>query len=265
MSDTLIVIPAYIAKKNHAKVLHKCIHSIREGSDNEILLVDDCSPFIEQINELYPFLKKEYDVSVFYKELNEGFSKTVNVGLRKALEEKRNVLLLNADIEFNNNVWLKELEQTEADIVGALLLYPNNIIQHGGIYFSAITRNFDHRFKGAPYNLPAAQKECKCPVTGALQYIKLDVLEKTGLYDEEFRLGYEDVDFMIRAISDGFKSLYNPKVIAIHHESLIRAKDNTNETHKEWQKNSLKHLVVKYQNVNFSGIAPTMMGFDDES
>lgn len=259
MSDTLIIIPTYISKREHAVVLDKCVKSIRETTNTEILLVDDCSPSEDQRELLFSFFENNYEnISAIVKEENEGFSATVNHGLKKAIFEERDALLLNADIEFTNNVWLDNLEDTDADIVGALLLYPNDIIQHAGIYFSSFSRNFDHRFKGAPSNCPQAHIPCECPVTGALQFIRKECLNDVGLYDENFRLGYEDVDFMIRAITGGYKSLYNPKVTAYHHESLMRGNDPSDQ-HVQWQKESYMTLVKKYGGVEFYSVAPSYM------
>lgn len=202
----------------------------------------------EHFDEVYK------DIEFVHKAENKGFSATVNVGLEEALRNGQDAVLVNADIEFNDPDWLQHIQETDADIVGARLLYPNTTIQHAGIYFSPISKGFDHRFQGAPYNLPEALVPCECPVTGALQYLSHAVLDDVGVYDEEYRLGYEDVDYMIRSIQAGHKSLYNPNVVAIHHESAFRK-----GIHHEWQLESLGHLIQKYQDVGFVDIAPTMM------
>lgn len=252
----LIVIPSYIKTSAHAKLLNTCVLSINSTTDNaQILVVDDCSPHEKQAEVLYDYFEKNLEnVSVIRKEENEGFSKTVNVGIEKARQDNLNVVLVNADIEFTDEGWLEEMRNTDADIIGALLVYPNSVIQHAGIYFSSFSRNFDHRFKGAPHDLPAAQKSCFCPVTAALQYVKSDVFDSIGLYDEGFKMGYEDVDFNIRAIEAGFKSIYNPKVKAVHHESVFRTGEKT-----DWEKESYLYLVKKHEDKNFSGIAPSLM------
>lgn len=259
MSDNLIIIPSYISKGEHARVLDKCVESIRATSDSKIVIVDDASPHKQQAEVIYTYLQNTHDNIVFYEnEENKGFSATVNVGLHQAILNDYNAILVNADIEFGlEDKWEEEINKTDADIVGALLLYPNMIIQHAGIYFSSFSRNFEHRYAGSPGNLKAAQEPCECPVTGALQYIRHEVLCNTGVYDEDYRLGYEDVDFMIRAIGDGYKSIYNPKVKAIHHESLFRR--GLSEKHDQWQKESYITLLKKHGDKNFYGIAPTMM------
>lgn len=255
MSKPLITIPSYITKEEHCDVLKRCVKSLVDSAEAEIYIVDDCSPYdSKKLHHLYTYLEETYGAGSVRKPENSGFAATVNYGLNRGLAEERDVVLVNADMEFKDYNWLRHAQETEADIVGGLLLYPNFLIQHAGIYFSAITRNFDHRFVGAAPNLPAAQDLCECPVTGALQYIRYETLKDVGLYDEGFFLGHEDVDYCLRAILADKKILYNPKVKAIHYESLFRS-----ESHEEEQRESYLRLVEKYEDTNFFNLVPTML------
>lgn len=258
MANPLLIIPSFISKKEHAHVLIKCVSTLRASTDAEVLIVDDCSP-ATNISNLYSEIKDRYDqIEVYEKDENTGFAQTVNVGLIRALSDRRDACLINQDIEFVNDNWLEEMEKTDAAIVGALLLYPSYIIQSAGTYFSKITRQFVHRFVGSAPNLPAAQIPCECPVTAALQYIRYEVMEEVGVYDGEFLLGFEDVDYLIRTLQGGYKSIYNPDVRALHHESLVR-RDKSPKV-REWEGKSLLRLMEKHKDVNFAELAiPTML------
>lgn len=255
-SEVLFIIPTFLRTNEEAKVLAKCVGTLRDTTDQKILLVDDGSPVKNKDNFFKELKDWVENVDTFLKEQNEGFSKTVNIGLQRALRDKTDACLVNADIEFFRKEWLEELQQTEGDIIGAKLLYPNLVIQHGGIYWSRFLRTFDHRFRGSPPNLPASDIQLDCPVTGALQYIRLPVLEKIGLYDEGFPLGFEDVDYCIRAVDAGFKCVYNPKVRALHHESLFRGNKNDGEHLTGREGESWVYFIKKYADKNFSGIFP---------
>lgn len=261
MPDPLLIIPSYIGSPKHGEVLSKCVRSLRETTDAELLIVDDGSPLHQADKDsVYGVIANSItnsNLKIKYSEENQGFSKTVNIGLQRALDEGKDAVLVNSDIEFIEYGWLETMATTEAGIVGALLLYPNYLIQHAGIYFSILTRAFTHRFTGCPPNLPAALVECECQVTAALQYIKHEVLEDVGIYDEKFLLGMEDVDYTIRAIKAGHKSLYNPKVKALHHESLVR-KEKSDKI-KKWEHESYVHLRKKWHGVDFRDVAPTLM------
>lgn len=156
----LVVIPVYLSEDGDEQVLIECFKSIRRTvSDSvEIMAVDDCSPRQDLVDIAADFLfDEDKGYSTFdRREENEGFSRTVNVGLRKALEEGRDAVLMNADIVMKTPGWVKRCQKTtdpegkRAALVGGLLTYPSGLIQHAGIYFSMLTRAFDHCFKYGP-------------------------------------------------------------------------------------------------------------------
>jgi GT2 family glycosyltransferase len=254
MNNPLLVIPVYLNDKKHLDVFKTCIDTLRKTTDAELLCCDDFSPSKNLLAEAMQHTENFKDIEWHCNQENSGFAKTVNVGLRKGLEEKRDIVLINADIEFFEIGWLEKMGNSKSDLIGALLLYPNQLIQHAGIYFSILTRTFNHKYLFCPPTTPQALVPAKCPVTGALQYIKYDTMREVGIYDEEFFMGYEDVDYNIRVLFNGGECLYNPEVKAIHYESLIRAGQQTKK-----QQESLLYMMTKYQNKDFSGFVPTML------
>jgi len=198
------------------------------------------------------------------KPRNEGYSKTINVGLRRALNEGRDAITVNADIEFRTTTWLdlmlkQKSEQGDrlAGIVGGLLLYPNNLIQHAGIFFSLLYREWDHIYRYAPCDLPEAKVARTCPVTGALQFIRHSVLDSVGLYDELFKLGWEDVDFCVRAWQAGEAIVMQPMIWAIHHESFFRG--NPSPKNQKWQAESWARFVEKHGSTSFAELVPSLI------
>jgi GT2 family glycosyltransferase len=240
--------------EKHLEVFKSCIETLRKTTDAEVICCDDFSPNKKLIEEAVEFTQKHKNISWHFNELNSGFAKTVNVGIRKSLEEKRDCVLINADIEFVEIGWLEKMASNDSDIIGALLLYPNKLIQHAGIYFSILTRTFNHRYLYCMPNTPEALEPALCPVTGALQYIKYDTIQQIGLYDENFFMGYEDVDYNLRVLLNGGECLYDPEVKAMHYESLIRAGEQTQK-----QQDSLLYMMQKYNGTDFAGRVPTML------
>jgi GT2 family glycosyltransferase len=240
----LIVIPNHMSHEADMEILGECVLSIRRTvSDTvDILIVDDCSPqpwLVDVFEERY----ERAGFELVRKDVNEGFSRTVNVGLERARREGREAVLMNADVVMLTPGWLTRCRRS-ATLVGARLLYPNGLIQHAGLYFSPIANVFEHRFRYAPANLPEANVATVCPVTGAFQYIPHAVLEQVGVYDAEFRMGYEDVDYCLRAFEAGHSCLYEPAITAIHHESLFRSRPD--EKLQRWHDLSLRHLREKW-------------------
>lgn len=259
------IIPAYLTSPADGELLVDAITSFfatTVDTKPDLLVVDDGSPakdIIEAV-EAATFTRQPEFVK---KDANEGFSKTVNVGLQRALDEGRDAILINADIEFHEHGWLDNMLATPnlhgdglAGVAGALLIYPQNgLIQHAGTYFSLLTRQFWHRYQHAPQNLPEAQTPALCPVTGALQLVRHDTLVKVGLYDEQFRLGWEDVDYCIRTFLANIECVYNPLVRALHAESVFRGRRN--EKLQRWQNESFMRLMWKYREQSFAGLVPS--------
>lgn len=256
--SVLGIMPTYMTKEEHMDLTVDAILSWAETTkEAELLVVDDCSPF-HMIDDFGDWVENKSYASFVARPENGGFSKAVNVGLRKALDEKRDAVLVNADIEFRWDGWLEAMLGTEADIVGALLTYPNGLIQHAGIYFSVLTRDYNHLLRFSPHDLPAAQIERECPVTAALQLISYECLAEYGIYDEDFKLGWEDVEYCVRVLQGGGKCVYQPRAKAVHHESVFRASDNGSMSSRE--RDSFATLQNKLAGTSLAGIVPMVLG-----
>lgn len=259
----LVVIPTYLREEEDLRVTLDAVRAVRATASLgiDVLLVDDGSPeknLVATLTDECAQLQSE----VFAKPVNEGFSKTVNVGLRRALQQGRDAILLNADTEIITPGWYRHFKTTTDDqmqpaaVVGALLLYPDGTIQHAGIYFSLLSRSFDHLYKHGPMNLPEALVKRLCPVTGAFQYIRHSTLEKVGLYDESFFMGWEDVDYCIRVLNAGLKCVYQPNVRAYHFEQKFRGR--ASEKVQDWQVKSFQRLCNKYAEQSFADLVPAI-------
>lgn len=262
----LAIIPSYVTSMSDMNVLFACLESIQKTTSKEdldVLVVDDFSPARDLVKAICRRCE-EMEIEFTPRPSNEGFSQTVNVGLEKALIEERDAILINADMEFPNPGWLQLMLKQEneagtglASIVGGLLLYPTGLIQHAGIFFSFLSRSFDHRYRFGPGDLPEARKALSCPVTGALQFIRHECLEDLGVYDHEFRMGFEDVDYCVRAWQSGRSVVYQPAVIATHHESFFRGRPG--EKLARWQAESWVRFIDKHRDTSFAEFCPPMV------
>lgn len=261
----LAVIPTYLSEPADLEVVLTTLRTMcatAPGRDELVfVVVDDGSPSRHQVEALQGEVEKMGGEFVD-KGKNEGFSKTVNVGLRRALEEGRDAILVNADMEFRAPGWVPAfVGQNElfgegpAYVVGAKLLYPTGLIQHGGVYFSLLHRYFDHAYKYGPYDLKEANEARVAPVTGALQFIRHVSLEEIGLYDERFTMGFEDVDYCLRVWQAGHENVYQPAIWAIHHESMFRGRPSPKV--QQWQADSLRLLKEKWRGVNLLELCPS--------
>ncbi len=256
----LAVVPVYLRTAEDLDVLLRCLVSLRQTAPQaKLLVVDDASPATELVGMLEA-IAGELDLELTRRAVNGGFSQTVNVGLRRALDEGRDAVLVNADIEFQRPRWLEPmLERTDsrgepAAVVGARLLYPNGLLQHAGVHLSPLTRTWAHRYTYGPGDLPEALAAHPCPVTGALQLIRHECLAAVGVYDEAFRMGWEDVDYCLRVFASGRECVYEPSACATHAESVFRSrKPDGQET---WEAESYRVLNAKYAGHDLSAFMP---------
>lgn len=285
MTGPLAIIPAYVADEEALDLTRRCLSTlVATAPELDVLVVDDHSPRRDLVTPLVT--ECALNQVGFHRNLeNRGFATTVNVGLRQALDEGRDALLVNADVEFFEEGWLDALlravtpcetcrdgrdavlgcerclarARQKPYVVGAQLLFPSGLIQHAGIYYSVLHRTFDHIFRLAPGGLPEARVPRVCPVTGALQLIRHEALALVGLYDEDFPLGYEDVDYCLRVFGAGRDCVYQPLARAIHREGAFRWDDPEHELRA---RESLAHLERKHAGLSFGDHVPTLVAED---
>jgi GT2 family glycosyltransferase len=260
----LAIIPTFLRRPEDLDLLAACLVSLRQTAPNAaVLVLDDGSPergLVAAVEAACRELGCWFDA----RPANEGFSRTVNVGLRIAQENGCDAVLVNADVEFHEAGWLERMQaRTDtqgrpAAVVGARLLYPNRLLQHAGVMFSLLGRDFYHLFQYGPADLPEALVPCRCPVTAALQLIRLETLEAVGLYDEEFRLSFEDVDYCLRVFDAGLECIYEPSVCALHHESVFRRRDPTPKI-RAWTEASARLLWRKWAAADLSQFVPEVV------
>ncbi len=125
--------------------------------------------------------------------------------------------------------WLAALQyasQSAEDIaiVGGKLVYPNRQIQSAGTIRNRDAPEwFDHRYRGKPADWgPANVASDRLAVCAACMYVRRDAIERIGLLDDEFHMGYDDVDWCLRAWEAGMSVLYFPLATLVHYESTTR-------------------------------------------
>jgi len=256
----LVVVPVYLRTPEDLDVVLRCLASLAQTAPQaQVLVVDDCSPAAELLDELAQ-AAGEHGFEVVRRPDNGGFAATVNVGLRRALQEGRDAVLVSPENEFHAHGWLEPMlartgtDGAPAAVVGARLLYPNGLLQHAGIYFSLLHRGFAHRFNLGPGELPEALVPCRCPVSCALQLIRHECLAEVGLYDEAFHLGWEDVDYCLRVFAAGRECIYEPAACATHAASLYRSR--TARGQEDWERRSLELLLAKHAGADLSAFVP---------
>jgi O-antigen biosynthesis protein len=154
----------------------------------------------------------------------------------RAVSEARGRLLclLNNDIEVMAPDWLAIMatQALRGDVgaVGAQLLYPDGRIQHAGVVIGVgNAAGHAHRFihpAADGYFRRHALPQFVSAVTGACLVVARDrFLAVGGLDEANFAVAFNDVDLCLRLNQRGWQSLYEPRAVLIHHESVSRGDD----------------------------------------
>ena len=218
-----IVIPSY----NDVKLLKTLIKSLRETLTNftyEIIISDDfCES--ENLSQLQKFSTD--NIRVVSAPERTGFSGAVNRGIAVS---QWDVVLLNSDIIALPG-WADWLQYSAYEIdpkigmVSPHLLYPTGKIQYAGTFHlrTIAPQWFSHLHQGRLGNYKPAQFEKYIrSISGAAVYVKREVLKKIGFLDDEFWLGFEDVDWGYSAWKAGYRCFIQPRARLIHLESATR-------------------------------------------
>jgi len=233
----------------------ECLESLgRTDYDNfEIVLIDNVSkepmPSISVIpaeagiqaqkTESESRVKPGMTIKQIFNEQNLGFAGANNQGVKLALENKVDyVLLLNNDTTVEPDFlsrMVKEAEDDEsAGIVGPLIYFyddppatpersddgrgHNKIWSAGG----KIT-NYATRGELIAYN-ELDEDEYRTPeqvdyISGTCLLIKAEVIKKISLISEDYFLYYEDTDWCLRAAKAGWRSVVVPAAKIYHKAS----------------------------------------------
>jgi GT2 family glycosyltransferase/glycosyltransferase involved in cell wall biosynthesis len=218
-----IVIPSY-RDAEHVRTLVRSIRKTLAPGMARVIVADDCSgeQHLQQLRQI------DGIDAIVSSESNRGFAANANRGIASS-DPQRDVVVLNSDVEALPS-WLECLQygayghEGGAGIVGAQLQYPDGRIQFGGTVRNRDRPEwFDHRYRFKPHDWgPAEQPSPSLAVTGACMYVRRQVIERVGAFDERFAMAYEDVDWCLRAWQAGIRVLYFPSAQLVHHESLTR-------------------------------------------
>lgn len=146
--------------------------------------------------------------------------------------------LVNNDIEIIESGWLKEmvsqLLRPAVGAVGAKLLWPNRMVQHGGVVvgvngLAAHTGNTLEQHDPGYLGLNQITRR-QSAVTAACLLLRKSVFnEVNGLDEHAFPVAFNDVDLCLRIQQLGFNLIWTPFAQLIHAESASRGKDQIPE------------------------------------
>lgn len=209
--------------------------------------------YLDSLSAKFPF---SYHVSVRHDNAGFNYSVAVNELARRSSGEL--LVFLNDDTEIIEGEWLSEMVSVLSvpgiGVVGAHLLYPNGLIQHGGVLIGmgGVAGHLYHLHKDGShgyFNDLFALRDVGA-VTGACLGVHRDIYLKVGGFNEE-RLGiaFNDTDFCMKVLSNGYRIVQDPNVRLVHKESITRGYEDTTakqrrfDAEKDYLRTTWKHYI----------------------
>jgi len=243
-----VIILNYNGRKNLGKVLKNCLMSAFDTNypNFEVLFVDNAST-----DDSVEFVKKRFGqnprLRIIQNERNLGFTEGNNVGIRNAKGEY--IALLNSDAKADPE-WLKELVKAihppEIGAVQSKLLQmssPDVIDCAGGLI----------DYYGYHLERGSGEKSSKYTETDEIFYakgagvlIKREILEKTGLFDPEIFMYFDETDLCWRIWLSGYKVLFAPKSIVYHASGSTASKLQEKTRSYYYTRNHILVLLKNY-------------------
>ncbi|MBB4198331.1 hypothetical protein CCR94_22745 [Rhodoblastus sphagnicola] len=233
-----------IPTRDRVDLLKPCIDSLFATLDlapHEIIVLDNESGQRETLDYFEEIVAK--GLRVFRVGGAFNFSAIVNAGA--AVATGQYLLLLNNDVEALQKGWLDEMlgRMAEPDVgaVGAHLLWPSGVVQHGGVVLGprlAATHAFNDRVDGDPgyADMLLAAHECSA-VTGACLLTEKRLFDAAGGFDAlNFPINFNDVDFCLKLRAQGLRVVQTPHARLLHRESASRGKDETTDASRRMQR-----------------------------
>ena len=222
---------------NTKELLKRCLNSVigdewsvvrkkrpvtsHQSPVTEIIVVDNASTdgSVEMAKREFP------QVKLIENRENLGFAKANNQALRQA--QGKYCLLLNSDTEVKPGAPEKLVEfarqHSEAGIIGARLLNPDNSVQASSYHFPSIKRALAEFWLGRKgeyekYIAATSKEPVEVDVVSfAAALLPKKTLEEIGLLNERYFMYFEDLDYCRRVKRAGLKIYYLPEAEVVHH------------------------------------------------
>jgi N-acetylglucosaminyl-diphospho-decaprenol L-rhamnosyltransferase len=234
-----MVLSVIIVSYNVKYFLEQCLCSVQRamGNDVEVFVTDNNSSdgTLEYLRDKFPFVQFISNVE------NVGFAKANNQALEKAKGEY--VLFLNPDTIIPEDLFSLCTgflqSHTDAGALGVRMIdgsgeflpeskrgFPSPWVAF--CKMSGLTGIFPRSKTFAKYylgHLPELETNVVDALAGACMFVRKEVFNKIGGFDEQFFMYAEDIDLSYRIGQVGYKNYYFPGCTIIHFKGESTRKD----------------------------------------
>ena len=248
-----------IPTKDKVGLLRACLRGVLGATrypNFEVLVVDNASAkaathrYFEEIQQDKRVRVLRYPAAYNYSAIN-------NFAAREARGSY--ICLLNNDTEILHDDWLCEMMRQavrpHVGAVGAKLLYADRSIQHAGVIVG-LGDAAGHAHRYLPNDKPGYFNHAHLPqyvsaVTAACLVVeKRKFLEVGGLDEAHLAIAFNDADLCLKLGAAGWRNVYTPHAVLIHHESKSRRRDSQASEQTRYR-SELKTLQTRWRTVGF--------------
>ena len=225
-----VIIPNY----NGVKFIPDCLNSLITATKKcpqskfELIFVDngskdDSIKISKNITKDFPKLNTKYLIL----DTNYGFAGAVNRGINKS--KYQYVVVLNNDLTMESN-WFQLISTViQKNQDSKITTFFGTVLTKDGTKFES--QGLDFKIQGKCLNISNGKifhksvflksdkltsEKLTWGASASLIVYKKDIIQKIGLFDEDFFAYEEDVDLAFRLNKLGYLTLYVPKAISYH-------------------------------------------------
>ena len=234
----MIKISTVILNWNRYEDTLECLKSLekikKNNFDFNIIVVDNGSK-IEEVKKL-KLLKNKKNITIIYNSKNLGFAEGNNIGIRSALKENSDyVLILNNDTVVDKNLFIElikiaEKRKTVAALspkiyfakgfefhkdkynksdLGKVIWAVGGFIDWNNVY--GVNRGVDEVDTNQYEKIENIDF-----ASGACILFRADALRRAGLFDQKYFMYLEDADLCLRLKKKNYEIIYVPKAVIWH-------------------------------------------------
>jgi GT2 family glycosyltransferase len=238
----VVGVSAIIVNWNTQALLGACLEALFAEEDSvglEVIVVDNGSRdgSVEMVRTRFPKVRLQANPD------NQKFAKPNNDGMRMAAG--RYILILNSDAEVEKGA-VRALKghleaHPEVGACGPMLVYPDGTLQRSVAKNHTLWTHVcdmllldklfpkSRVFAGGvmasyPYDAERTQ-EVEC-LMGAAFMVRREVIEQSGMFDENLSIYYNDEDWFRRIRADGWHVVYVPEARVVHHHGVTTSLAN---------------------------------------